>query len=201
MRFDILGCEVRISPLFTAAVTALLICDKTGIIPVIILAVLVHECGHIFAMHIVKNPPKRAEFLPFALEITPRSAYSSVTGRIFVSAAGIAANLCLGAVSYFVYRVTGNLWAVAVCSANIAVSLFNLLPLSNLDGGEVLSAVCAGFLSERAVHTIKTVSSVLFLVLLVLFGAYFFIVNKNPTLLIFCLYIGILQPMTGFAEE
>ena len=73
--------------------------------------------------------------------------------------------------------------------------LFNLLPVKSLDGWQIL--YCLGALTGGKEYQSKVLSAVswLFTCGLLLVSVPLLIKNHNPTLLLFCLYIGVLQPM------
>lgn len=129
----LLGVPVRVTFPFSALITLLLYIDRTGLMGYSLLAVILHELGHLAAMHTVKAKPK--EFLLSLrgiLIVSP--TLPDAPQRLWVAVAGPLSNaLCGGLFFLFGCKVAAAVqWIVA---------LYNLLPIRGLDGGSILEAL------------------------------------------------------------
>lgn len=137
MRFRAFGTEFYISFLFAAVITAMLAFDRTGFILPLLFAVLIHELGHLTAMWILDCAPKRIRLVPAAVEITTK-LQSGGKYEIFIALCGPAVNLLLFATLFVNYLAFNNDGYLTVGLINLLIGLFNLLPVTGLDGGTVL---------------------------------------------------------------
>ena len=137
MRFRIFGTEFYVSFLFAAVITAMLAFDRTGFILPLLFAVLIHELGHLVAMWILDCAPKRIRLVPAAVEITTK-IQSGGKYEIFIALCGPTVNLLLFASLFVNYLAFGNDSYLTVGLIILLIGLFNLLPVTGLDGGTVL---------------------------------------------------------------
>lgn len=80
-----------------------------------------------------------------------------------------------------------------VRNVNLALALVNLLPLAPLDGYEIFKILLAFFLPKGKIgNVLKTLKKVI-LTFMVLLGVYLIICIKNPSVLIFVIYVVTLQ--------
>ena len=107
-------------------------------------------------------------------------------GIIFVSAAGITANIILAFFSFLLLRLLapspfGMLSTILYYFAqiNIMLAAFNLIPIPPLDGSKILM----GFLSRRAQYTLERIEP---------YGMF---------IIIALLYLGVLNPLIVFLRQ
>jgi Zn-dependent protease len=107
-------------------------------------------------------------------------------GIIFVSAAGITANIILAFISFFLLRLLspspfGILSTILYYFAqiNIMLASFNLIPIPPLDGSKILM----GFLSRKAQYTLERIEP---------YGMF---------IIIGLLYLGVLTPLMTFFRQ
>lgn len=107
-------------------------------------------------------------------------------GIIFVSAAGIVANIILAFFSFLLLRLLapapfGILSTILAVFAqiNIMLAAFNLIPIPPLDGSKILM----GFLSRRAQYTLERIEP---------YGMF---------IIIALLYLGVLNPLIVFLRQ
>lgn len=142
MKFKLLGSEIYISFLFVAVISLMLATDKTGLALPTLFAVSLHEIGHLLAMWIVGTPPKSIRLIPASVQIT-RSISSRYKNDIIVALSGPLVNFALFLTLYINYLIFGNKGILYYSLINLIVGLFNLLPVTGLDGGTVLFSVIA----------------------------------------------------------
>jgi Zn-dependent protease len=107
-----------------------------------VLLIFVHECGHLIAAKWVGLKVTTPAFIPFmGAIITLREAPRNAWIEAFVGIGGpllgtIGAIGCVG-----IFRVTGNPLFLALAYTGFFLNLFNLAPISPLDGGRVVTAL------------------------------------------------------------
>ena len=136
MRFRAFGTEFYISFLFAAVITALIAADRTGFVLPLLFAVLIHELGHLAAMWVLDCAPKRVRLVPAAVEITTKIGGGK--HEIFIALCGPAVNLLLFTVLFLNYLAFNNDVYLTIGLINLLIGLFNLLPVTGLDGGTVI---------------------------------------------------------------
>ena len=158
MRFRLFGTQVYVSFLFTAIIAFMIATDRTGLILPTLFAVTVHETGHLFAMWVTECEPKSVRLIPASVQIV-RKMSPKRNGEISVSVMGPVANLLLFAVLYANYRLFGNRHILEFAFLNLIICLFNLLPVSGLDGGTILKEILVKKISEQKANIIITATS------------------------------------------
>ena len=137
MRFRWFGTEIYVSFLFAAVLAALLICDRTGLLLPTLIAVTVHESGHLVAMRLAGCAPKSIRLVPASVQIT-RPFCPKPQAEIGIALAGPGANLCAALSCWMLHCQSGRpLWLVNTL-LHLLIGAFNLLPVAGLDGGTVL---------------------------------------------------------------
>ena len=106
---------------------------------------LLHELGHIAALRFTGGELRSVELSCFGIRMTAAPAADVKRGAA-VLLSGPAANLLL----YAVLMLTGKCPETA--SLSLAAGLFNLLPLSSLDGGALLDMLAEGSVRERQIQ-------------------------------------------------
>lgn len=191
-RFYLWGIRCRISLLFPALLTALLLLQPDGFAVTCVLASLLHEGGHLLAMLLLGVPPEDCELGAFGLRIRLGGQLSGYGRNLLIALTGPLVNGIAASVLYS----TNASYAAAV---HLLLATLNLLPAAALDGGEIMRCVF-GLLGwdSLSVPLLKT-TTILTLLLLAIGGMWQFLQEKeNPTLLIICAY---LATITFFLEK
>ena len=107
-----------------------------------VLLLLAHELGHYHAAHQRGLNVGAPTFIPFvgawiALKEMPHDAETEA----YIGFAGPFAGTVASAIVLLVARYTGEPWLLAVAYAGFFLNLFNLLPLSPLDGGRITGVI------------------------------------------------------------
>ena len=144
-------------------------------------AVLLHECGHLFALTLFHARLLKTKLSPFGITLTHTplsSPFASLTVASFGPLFGIIG-----------FVATQNSLSVPIFQAvTLSLSLFNLIPITGLDGGRILNAALSFFLPPAAAEAIARITSHLCLVLLWIVGAYLFLFhNASPSLFLMSL--------------
>jgi Zn-dependent protease len=110
----------------------------------LIVALFVHEFGHLLAFRLIGQPWGRMIFLPFLGAVAiPRLHYSS-QGQVVFSALmgpGFSMVLALACVGYAQFINPENVFIILLGIITIVLNIFNLLPMEPLDGGIALRSV------------------------------------------------------------
>ncbi len=142
MKFKLLNTEIYVSFLFVAVVTLMLATDKTGLALPVILAVAMHESGHLFAMWLLESAPKSIRLIPASVQIT-RSINGKYKNDILIAVAGPVVNLVLFGTLYVNFLAFKSETVLYYSLINLIVGAFNLLPVTGLDGGTALFSLLA----------------------------------------------------------
>ena len=115
-----------------------------------------HELGHIVAMKAFKIRIRGLTFYSGGIKLRSDSlALRSTLSEITVLAAGPLVNLILGA--------AGCLFGSRIFTGiNISLLLFNLLPISSLDGGRILTAAAERFCPLKDVSAAFRTADIIF---------------------------------------
>lgn len=104
--------------------------------------IFVHEIGHVLALRLMGIRASAPMFIPFVgahivMKQMPKNAFAESVGAYggpFVGTLG--AIVCVG-----IGMATGNLFWFALASTGFLLNLFNLLPISPLDGGRIIGVI------------------------------------------------------------
>ncbi len=130
------GIRFRVSILFPALVTALLLQQPDGLAVGCVLASLLHEGGHLAAMLVLHCPPHSVTVGAFGARLEMgQDALPGYRRNLLISLAGPTVNILLAGLFWGLGQ--GQTAAVHLC-----LGLFNLLPAAPLDGGQVVWCVC-----------------------------------------------------------
>ncbi len=112
----------------------LLYYEKTPIAVAMLIAVLIHECGHLAAFRLLGEPIPRLSFRALGLCLTPRQMLS-YRDEAIVALFGPAFNLAT-ALLLLPFREM-SLLCHALCPTSLLLAGIHLLPIMPLDGGRV----------------------------------------------------------------
>lgn len=105
--------------------------------------IFIHEMGHLVAAKIKKIPTSPAIFIPFlgaAIGIDPKKINNAKT-EFFVAYGGPLAGLLSIIPAIALYMVTNDPYWALVIQLGALINLFNLFPVSPLDGGRIVSVL------------------------------------------------------------
>ena len=180
------GVRCRISLLFPALVTFLLTIQTDGLMAICMLASLIHEIGHIIAMRLTGMRPEECTLGLFGIRIRLRTSMGGYGKNAIVAAAGPLINGLSAAI----------LWSMGARQSalvHLLLAVLNLLPVSVLDGGELLKCALGAAGCRHGAEKVLTTVSVITVLLLLIGGAVLCVIDKgNLTLLIVAAYPALL---------
>lgn len=140
--------KITVTFSFLLVVSVLLFMDTLGIGWLLLLSVILHELGHLAAMRLFHIPLEAVGLYPFGIQIRRGGGQVGYGQDVIVYLSGCAASLLLA----LVFGLLGKpLWS----AVNLALGLFNLLPVLPLDGGQAVKAFCRSRTTEAAARRIS----------------------------------------------
>ncbi|MDD6276843.1 MAG: site-2 protease family protein [Clostridia bacterium] len=176
MKFILGRITVSISFWFMAVITLLLTLAPRVPAAASFMFCVLHELGHLAAMTAVGQRPRRIELGYFGIKIVASSGLISQTGDFFIAVAGPITNLIAAVICYFAGRQD-------FFTINLALAIFNLLPVGVLDGGRALKCITG---DSQAVRKIEYACAIIITAIGVVCAIYS---KGNFTLLIVSLYL------------
>lgn len=145
IEFSFKGVKICLDFSFFAAASLLMLCSGNRCTVYSLYACLLHESGHLAAMLFTGQTVKKLVFYGAGIKII-----RPMNDMICRFHEEITA-LCSGcAVNFLVYALTEIFgFGEDFGAVNLAVGLFNALPISFLDGGKIITAVFYRFLPYR----------------------------------------------------
>jgi Zn-dependent protease len=109
---------------------------------VIMGVIFIHEYAHVLAMKRFRMRVKGMYFIPFVgAAAVPDEDFPVRTVEAVTAYAGPLTGLLLGLLGLLIYAITRNGYVAAITGFTALINLFNLLPVSPLDGGRVAKSV------------------------------------------------------------
>ena len=127
--------KVEVSPGFPALILAAIWIGAGEVLPLVMLAAVCHELGHLAALRLAGVRVERLRLTAFGAELRADTRYMSYGREILCILAGPAVNLLL---ALLLARVSGD---YLLAGANLIQGIFNLLPMPSLDGGRILHLI------------------------------------------------------------
>ena len=191
MRFKFLGTQIYISFLFCATLCFMIAIDRTGLIIPTLFAVFIHESGHLLAMWAADCQPKAVRLIPTSVQII-RGFSTKKYGEAAIAFCGPAANMVLFFVLFANHKFFGSEFSLNFAILNFVIAVFNLLPVSGLDGGTLLTLFIARFTNVYKAESIVRIVTVAFAILAFLLGVYLASSGVvNISVFIVAIYLGV----------
>ncbi len=178
------GVRCRVSLLFPALLTGLLLAQADSLAVSCVLASVMHEGGHLLAMLALGCPPRVCTLGAFGMRIEMDAARLVGYHRnILISFAGPLVNLVAT-------PLLGACGCVPAAVVHLTLAVFNLLPAAALDGGQILRCLfCLLGKEARADQWLRVLSATVLLPLAVWSFWLFLSGCGNGTLLIVSGYL------------
>lgn len=182
--------EIAFTYGFFCSVMLLILTDRTGMFLLSYIAVILHEIGHFGALCIFGAKITAVRFTLSGVKIV-KSKILSKNATVAVALSGPLVNLSL-----FSFYLCENAYIKYFAVANLVIGVFNLLPISGLDGGDIISGLLYtkrnGYAIINAVSVI-TLSAILGVGIVLVLNRY-----ANLTLLVCSVYLFILSILSFF---
>ena len=136
MKIKLFGIKLTVSYLFCAFICLMLLCDKTGLFIPMLLAVLIHEGGHLLFMWLYDCAPTEIKLIPGSVQLC--APICSGKPSLLISLSGPIANIIVFILVFGGSVMQGDDYYLTFAFVNLIYGVFNLLPLIGLDGGTAL---------------------------------------------------------------
>ena len=159
----------------------------------LVIALAVHEFGHLLAYRLVGQPWGRMIFLPFlGARAMPRLPYETQGQAVFAAlmGPGFSVLLAIGIALPLMLGISLPDWLFQMGIVVTVLNLFNLLPLEPLDGGVALRSVLAKLMGTYARFGLLVIGALILVaglyleqVVLLVFGGISILANIKPRLI------------------
>ena len=144
--------KIKIS-FFCAIMIAALFLSHSYLSISALLAATLHELGHIACAKKLGIPLSELKLGIFGASLMPRGSLCSYKDEILLCAAGPLVNIICG-IALFPFRNSlGDLATFFMCSS-LFLGTLNLLPVTDFDGGRILSCIISQTISPQAAATV-----------------------------------------------
>lgn len=189
INLTVLGINFGVSVGFVGILSLMLYVDRVGLMLPTMLAVILHEFGHLIALLAFKERPQRVELRVGAVAIIGNFALTSKS-QIMMLLAGSGFNFILFAILYFLFFISKAAYLLNFSLVMLVVGILNLLPIMGLDGGEILKIILLKFLKSKNTNTVVLLFSLVTTSLIIMLGFYVLTDTKsNISLIIFGIYL------------
>lgn len=192
MIFKLFNIEFQISVPFAVMFAFLLVTDKTGLMSASLLAVVLHEIGHLIWMKKCRTAPKLVK-MSLGGVLMVGSAFCTAKESISIALAGPIVNFLFTVVFYSLGVYFDNVLLAAFGVVQFLVGAINLFPVKGLDGGTVLTVLLEKYCNRNVALIVKLVSFCVSVGVLVLGIAVAVKNTSNPSLLLLGIYLIILN--------
>ncbi len=120
--------------------------SRSAVPILIVLAIIIHEVGHIAVSFIVGNLLSSISLRVGGLALSGRNAFPSYKSEIFIALGGPLSNLIFAVLVLVAFN---SPTAEYFAKLSFALALLNLLPIKAFDGGRIFKALLASFLPEK----------------------------------------------------
>lgn len=164
---------VHVSASFFLLAALALIVSPWEIAASVLLAALLHECGHLLALKAFRVPVEGLRLTALGAELYARGARRlSYARELAVTLAGCGANLACGFLTALAARRLSWEGGFLFAGAHFLLAAFNLLPIPSLDGSRALTLAVSFFFGPAAGDAVAAVAGLVFSLALVGTGIY-----------------------------
>lgn len=155
---------------------------------IFLIFVFIHEIAHLFCGILIGGIPKKLYLNPLgvSLEFYSYGKKNSLS-KICFFLAGPLINLIIGFIFSFIKY--DEYYKIKIIYTNLALCIFNLIPIIPLDGGKILKEILKIFFNIEKSNKIVLIISKIFLVILSLIYSVLILELKNIYLLLLIIYL------------
>lgn len=176
MTFRISKISVSVEFRFVALITLMLVLFPESQAALCFFMCILHEAGHLLAMILFGKGAEKISLDYFGMKIDTDKRFLPPVKEAVIAFAGPLINLVMCAILY----ACGKTDAATI---NLALAVFNLLPVTMLDGGHIISA----FFPDSRLH--RKLSLACAFILLAVGAAVGIYTRENFTIVIVALYL------------
>lgn len=192
MSFKFLNVEFHVTAPFALLISFLLAEDRSGIMTASLLAMTVHEAGHLIAMKLLGIAPKSVRLQLGGILIVADN-FCTFSENVIIALAGPAANLIFTLLLVPIIIYFGSITVIKFAAVQVIIGVLNLMPVKGLDGGTVSFALFQKICNKYA-ELLSGIVSVTFSIVLFVVGVAAIVKNaNNPSLLLLSIYLIILN--------
>lgn len=184
-----MGIKFGVTVGFFGIICLMLYIDKSGLMLPTLLATLTHEFGHLLALLLLKHKPQKVILKVGAVLIVGNFNLTPL-GELFLNLAGPFINLILFLTFWYACHPYNIPFITNFALINLVLGIFNLLPVTGLDGGSILYLLLSKKLNHNTLNLTCLLLSLSAAVFILFFGVKVFINTKtNPSLILLGLYL------------
>ncbi len=195
MGFKLFNIEFYFSYFWFCFLALIFITDKTGLAYLIFLAAFLHEAGHLIAMCLLKSKPKSIKFGLGSINIYGNVSFCDFHDFL-IEFSGPLLNFIFFLGFLLIFKIVKYKILIYFSAVNLIFCCFNLLPVLNLDGGDILKFILNKFLSVRICDIILKTLTVLILTAFIFYGFYACFKSSNYGIVITGIYLLIIAVLT-----
>lgn len=182
MQFTLCGIPCTISYFFVCSVAIFAAIDRTQLYIPTLLSMLAHEAAHILALVSFRCKIEKVQLLIGAIGVK----YSDITltrlKKLTAIIVGPLCNFLLAIIAFYVgsYKYFG---------INLVLCVYNLLPVSGLDGGSIVKTLLCGVVSFKCLENILIVLTATTVLVIICISVTCGGLAVNYSILLFCIYL------------
>lgn len=190
MKFKIFSTDIKISYSLLCVSAISIISGAFNGFLCCIIAILLHEAGHMLFMCMFGYKPDKINISLFEISISDKSRHQRTFFQNFlIIFFGPVANFICFILFYLLYLFSNEIF-LPLAVANLSVGLFNLLPVLSLDGGQLLYILLCRCISDRTAEKVVDIVTFIFIFPLSALGFLLLFNSKyNFSLLFVCVYL------------
>ena len=150
--------------------------------------ILLHEIAHLIVGMLIGGIPKKLGITPFGASLEFYTyGKNNLLCRVFFFLIGPLTNLIIAII--FIFLENLNFYRQEIILTNIAICVFNLIPIIPLDGGKILKEILKFFVGSEKSNKYIMIISKLILIIISFIYAILIVKVKNIMILFLLIYL------------